>query len=61
MRCLMQGAAFRGRRPLFIGDDVTDEDAIAAARALGGDGLRVAERFGDAAGVRAWIARLAAA
>lgn len=59
VRRLMRAQAFRDRRPLFIGDDTTDEDAIAAAKALGGEGLRVPERFGDAAGVRAWIARLA--
>jgi hypothetical protein len=28
------------------------------ARAMGGLGLRVPDVFGDAAGVRAWIARL---
>jgi trehalose 6-phosphate phosphatase len=60
VRRLMQSPAFQGRRPWFIGDDVTDEDGIAAARALGGEGLRVPERFGSAAGVRAWLARLAA-
>ena len=46
---------FFGRRPVFIGDDVTDEDGMAAARALGGAGLRVDEWFGTAAGVRAWL------
>ncbi len=58
---LMDQPPFRGRRPLFIGDDVTDEDGMAMARRLGGLGLRVAEAFGDAAGVRAWLARLARA
>jgi len=53
---LMQLSPFAGRLPLFIGDDVTDEDGIRAARAAGGVGLRVPERFGDAAGVRAWLA-----
>ncbi|MBX9700108.1 MAG: trehalose-phosphatase [Acetobacteraceae bacterium] len=59
VRQLMRHSPFRGRAPVFIGDDVTDEDGIAAARALGGSGLRVAEHFGDAAGVRAWLAGLA--
>ena len=59
VRALMQAAPFRGRRPIFIGDDVTDEDGIAAACALGGAGLRVPDAFGDAAGVRAWLAALA--
>ncbi|MFQ3623872.1 MAG: trehalose-phosphatase, partial [Acetobacteraceae bacterium] len=56
---LMQCPPFAGRRPVFVGDDVTDEDAIAAARALGGEGYRVEESFGDPAGVRAWLGGLA--
>lgn len=56
---LMARAPFRGRAPLYVGDDVTDEAAITATEALGGVGLRVAEAFGDPAGVRAWLARLA--
>jgi trehalose 6-phosphate phosphatase len=55
---LMDRAPFRGRTPVFVGDDVTDEAAIAAAEALGGVGLRVDEAFGDPAGVRAWLAAL---
>jgi len=52
---LMRRAPFAGRVPVFIGDDVTDEDGMAAARRLGGVGLRVAEAFGTPAGVRAWM------
>ncbi len=52
---------FSGRLPIFIGDDVTDEDGMAAARALGGAGLRVDTAFGTAGGVRAWIAASVAA
>jgi trehalose 6-phosphate phosphatase len=52
---LMARAPFLGRLPVFIGDDVTDEDGIAVAQALGGVGLRVPQSFGDAAGVRAWL------
>lgn len=55
---LMARAPFQGRMPVFIGDDVTDEAAIAAAEALGGIGLRVDESFGDPAGVRTWLAQL---
>jgi trehalose 6-phosphate phosphatase len=60
VRTLLDHPPFRGRLPIFIGDDITDEDGIAAAQALGGAGLRVPEVFGDAAGVRAWLARAAA-
>lgn len=56
---LMARAPFAGRVPVYVGDDVTDEDGIQVAQAAGGLGLRVAETFGDAAGVRAWLARLA--
>ncbi len=56
---LMESPPFLGRMPVFIGDDVTDEDGIAAAKALGGVGLRVQDAFGDAAGVRTWLAALA--
>jgi trehalose 6-phosphate phosphatase len=59
VRALMAQAPFAGRLPIFIGDDVTDEDGIAAAVALGGAGLRVADAFVDAAGVRAWLAAAA--
>ncbi len=52
---LMQRPPFGGRVPVFIGDDVTDEDGMAAARRLGGIGLRVAEAFGTPACVRAWL------
>jgi len=57
---IMAVPPFAGRIPVFIGDDVTDEDGMAAARAMGGHGFRVADVFGDADGVRAWLATLAA-
>lgn len=55
VRALMAEAPFAGRLPVFIGDDVTDEDGMRAARAVGGAGLQVAPAFGSAAGVRAWL------
>ncbi|HEY4253511.1 MAG TPA: trehalose-phosphatase [Roseomonas sp.] len=61
VRALMREPDFEGRRPFFIGDDVTDEDGMAAAFALGGVGMRVQDVFGNAAGVRAWLAALAGA
>ena len=38
---LMERAPFAGRRPVMIGDDVTDEDGFAAAQARGGFGVKV--------------------
>jgi trehalose 6-phosphate phosphatase len=55
---LMAQQPFRGRRPIFIGDDFTDEAGMEAARQFGGQGLRVAEVFGgEPAAVRAWLGR----
>ncbi len=55
---LMTQQAFRGRRPIFVGDDFTDEAGMEAARQFGGEGLRVAEVFGgEPAAVRAWLRR----
>jgi trehalose 6-phosphate phosphatase len=57
---LMRRPPFLGRVPVFIGDDVTDEDGMRVARAMGGAGLRVQNVFGDAAGVRTWLRETAA-
>ncbi len=47
---------FAGRVPVFVGDDVTDEEAIAAAKAQGGHGLHVHRDFGGRPGaVLAWL------
>ncbi|MBN8872271.1 MAG: trehalose-phosphatase [Rhodospirillales bacterium] len=56
---LMQRPPFTGRIPVFIGDDVTDEDGMVVARQLGGAGYQVAPAFGTPAGVRAWLAEAA--
>lgn len=53
---LMARPPFAGRVPLFVGDDFADEAGMAAARRLGGQGLRVGEIFGgEPAAVRAWL------
>jgi trehalose 6-phosphate phosphatase len=53
---LMAHAPFHGRRPIFVGDDFTDEAGMSMARRFGGLGLRVSEVFGgDPAQVRAWL------
>ncbi|MEO1192025.1 MAG: trehalose-phosphatase [Pseudomonadota bacterium] len=44
LRRLMADPPFAGKRPLFAGDDVTDEDGILAAQALGGIGLKVGDQ-----------------
>lgn len=63
----MEYAPFHGRRPLAIGDDVTDESMLAQARALGGVAVRVGSgEVGSAASaflsspaaVRRWLAAL---
>ncbi len=59
VRRIMAQAPFAGRIPIYVGDDVTDEDGMRVARAAGGQGYRVQDVFGDPAGVRAWLARLA--
>jgi trehalose 6-phosphate phosphatase len=56
---LMQRAPFAGRLPVFIGDDVTDEDGMRESRAMGGAGYRVDAVFRDPNGVRAWLRRSA--
>ena len=52
---LMGVPPFAGRLPVFIGDDVTDERGIAAAREMGGAGYLVPDAFGEPADVRAWL------
>jgi trehalose 6-phosphate phosphatase len=41
LKAFMHEAPFRGRTPVAVGDDVTDEDAFAAAREAGGFGVLV--------------------
>jgi trehalose 6-phosphate phosphatase len=55
LNSVMARAPFAGRKPVFIGDDVTDEAAIRAARALGGAGYQVADAFGTPQDVRTWL------
>jgi trehalose 6-phosphate phosphatase len=56
---LMERAPFAGRVPMFIGDDVTDEDGMAVARTMGGAGLRVDAAFGTPSDVRTWLRQAA--
>lgn len=57
---LMGRAPFAGRTPVYVGDDVTDEAGMAAARAAGGIGLKLQDVFGTPAALREWLARLEA-
>jgi trehalose 6-phosphate phosphatase len=59
--------AFRGRRPVFVGDDLTDEAGFAAAQQAGGHGVLVGPfrptaasyRLPDIAAVHRWLEELA--
>jgi trehalose 6-phosphate phosphatase len=66
VRELMTRAPFRGRLPIFIGDDVTDESVFAIMPDFGGLAFSVGRRAQGVAGhfdeprdVRAWLAHLA--
>jgi trehalose 6-phosphate phosphatase len=68
VRELMRRAPFAGRRPIFIGDDTTDETVFAimpeldgTAFSVGRDVAGVAGRFATPARVRAWLDRIAPA
>ena len=65
IQALMRTANFAHRRPIFLGDDRTDEDAFAAARDLGGIGISVGRPMPDTElmlsnprAARLWLARL---
>jgi trehalose 6-phosphate phosphatase len=51
VRALMSHSPFAGRKPVFIGDDVTDESVFALLPALGGKGFSVGRHFGGLAGI----------
>jgi trehalose 6-phosphate phosphatase len=62
---LMSHEPFKGRRPIFIGDDVTDESVFAIMPGFGGLAFSVGRRatgvadyFDDPGEVRDWLARL---
>lgn len=62
----MQEHPFRGRIPIFIGDDLTDEYGFTLVNRLGGHSIKVGPgasvaqwRLADASAVRGWLDRLA--
>ncbi len=63
----MAQPGFAGRKPIFVGDDVTDEDGFAAAMERGGHGFKVGDgttgashRFAAIEDFWAWLAELVA-
>jgi trehalose 6-phosphate phosphatase len=63
LRAFMTEPPFAGARPIFVGDDMTDEDAFEAAAALGGAGILVGParptaaqwRLANVDAVAAWL------
>ena len=63
LKAFMTEPEFQGARPVFVGDDLTDEHAFAAAAALGGAGILVGPprdsaasyRLESVAAVAAWL------
>ena len=68
VRAFMAEPEFVGARPVFVGDDVTDEHAFEAVAAMGGAGILVGPprpsaaryRLDDVAAVAAWLQEAAA-
>ncbi|MDQ8154038.1 MAG: trehalose-phosphatase [Gemmatimonadota bacterium] len=63
VRAFLDERPFRGRLPVFIGDDVSDEPAFAAVAARGGHSIKVGTgptaarwRLRSVGAVRAWLA-----
>lgn len=66
IRDFMKEPPFAGRKPVFIGDDVTDEEGFKAVQELGGVGIKVGEgetaamtRLAGPAEVRTWLGEAA--
>ena len=66
IKAFMHEPPFSGRKPVFVGDDLTDQDAFHAVEDLGGISIAVGDRVHaqyrveDTAAVRAWLRGIAA-
>jgi trehalose 6-phosphate phosphatase len=66
IQAFMKESPFNGRRPVFAGDDCTDQDGFGMVEAHGGISIGVGERvqgqfyLPDVAAVRTWLQRIVA-
>src|ERR1700676_4491273 len=66
IKAFMHESPFSGRKPVFIGDDLTDQDAFKAVENQGGISIAVGDRvhgqyrLENPAAVRAWLREIAA-
>ena len=66
IKAFMQEPPFSGRKPVFVGDDLTDQDAFKAVENRGGISIAVGDRvhgqyrIESPAAVRAWLREIAA-
>jgi trehalose 6-phosphate phosphatase len=64
IRAFMQEAPFSGRRPVFIGDDLTDQDGFPAVESMGGISIGVGDRvqgqyhLDTVSQVRGWLRQI---
>jgi trehalose 6-phosphate phosphatase len=68
VRLLLEDPGMAGSRPVFLGDDLTDEAGFAVANVLGGAGILIGERDGptsaryglpDVSAVHGWLGNFA--
>ncbi len=66
IQAFMKESPFSGRRPVFAGDDLTDQDGFAMVEAHGGFSVAVGDRvqarfyLPDVSAVRTWLKQIAA-